>query len=93
MTATMNKASMEQAARDEFWVLDGTIKATEAEIAVIDVERNALAEEEAVMRTKVRDIGVRKMKIVKNSSIAELTKERSRYAVFLNRKTGTKENH
>lgn len=89
----MDKSIMEQAARDQFWFVDSEIKKVEAELAVIDVERNALADEETDMRDKVRAIGQRKMALVNDSNMPELCRERSRYAVFLNRKTGTRDNH
>lgn len=92
-TPVMDKAAMEQAARNQFWTVDAEIRKAQAKLKVCDTERNALADEETAMRAKVREIGARKQAIVKAANLVELCQERSRYAIFLNRKTGTKENH
>ena len=89
----MDKAAMEQAARSQFWVVDAEIRKIQVDLAVVDVERNALADEEAAMRKKLRAFADRKQAIVRAGNLVELCQERSRYAIFLNRKTGTRENH
>ncbi len=89
----MDKATMEQAARNQFWAVDTEIREAQAAIKICDTERNALADEEAAMRVKVRAIGARKQAIIEAAGLVALCQERSRYAIFLNRKTGTRENH
>lgn len=91
--AVMDKTAMEQAARNEFWNLDGQIRAVEAQLETINQERNLLVDEEAIMRAKLADIKKRKLAIVEGSNIVALAQERSRYAVFLKRKTGTRDKH
>jgi len=74
--------------RARFWELDDMIKKVEARLKPIDDQRNEMAPEEALLRKKRNAITARKQKIIIETNLAEMAKERSGCSGFLKGKTG-----
>ncbi len=79
---------IEKIMRDRFWNLDDQIKAIKAKLKPLEDARDALAADEAKMRVQVKAIQVRRQKIIADSHIVDLARERSGCSGFLKGKTG-----
>ena len=89
----MKYEDVEKSMRDRFWELDDQIRSTMAELAKHDSELNDIAAQEAKIRERRQKIAEAKNSLVQNSGMVEKARERSRIANFLDRKTGTRDNH
>ena len=79
---------IEKMMRARFWELDGRIKASQAKLKPLEDERDSLAAEEAALRAKVKAIQGRRQKIISDSRLVDLARERSGCSGFLKGKTG-----
>lgn len=71
-----------------FHELNAKIKAVSEELAPLTAERDALAEQEAKLRSKIKDIGARKLAITEKAGLQDMAAERTRIVRFLDGKTG-----
>ncbi len=81
-------AKIENMMKARFWELDDKIKEVWKQLHPLEAERNALAPQEAVLREKKKRIKIRKQKIIADTGLDEMCKERSGCAGFLKGKTG-----
>lgn len=89
----MNADQMYAAARERFHELDAEVKEAEQGLLAFDDKLNEIAEQEAKIRAERQKIKEGKRRIIADSDMVAKAKERSRLAVFLDRKTGTREDH
>ncbi len=81
-------AKIENMMKARFWELDDKIKEVFQQLRPLDEERKVMAPQELVLREKKHRIKIRRQKIVADSGLAEMCKERSGCAGFLKGKTG-----
>ncbi len=81
-------AKIENMMKARFWELDDKIKETWKQLHPLEAERNAMASQEAELRQKRNRIKIRRQKIIADSGLVEMSKERSGCAGFLKGKTG-----
>ena len=79
---------IEKLMRDRFWNLDDQIRAIQAKLKPLEDSRDALAEDEGKLRVQVKAIKERRQKIIAESHLVDLARERSGCSGFLKGKTG-----
>ncbi len=74
--------------RARFWELDDSIKRAEAKLEPLNAQVCELGVDLAKIREKKKAIGARKKKIIADSDLFDMCKERSGCSGFLKGKTG-----
>ena len=79
--------------RNRFWELDASIKKANAELSAYEKELSDMAVKEGEFYKRRQEIKKAKQEVMSRHNVTDMARERSRIAVFLDRKTGTAEAH